>query len=123
MRGAAMFSEAIASGSFAVIQPDPGKWGGFSGCIAVAREALFHRRLFCPHWLGGGIGLVASMQLKAAAGGPGYVEVDSNPNPLRTLLATPMPELRDGAYTLGESAGLGVRPDMDVVREYLRRHD
>jgi L-alanine-DL-glutamate epimerase-like enolase superfamily enzyme len=34
-----------------------------------------------------------------------------------------MPELRDGAYTLGESAGLGVRPDMDVVREYLRRHD
>jgi L-alanine-DL-glutamate epimerase-like enolase superfamily enzyme len=123
MRGAAMFSEAIASGSFAVIQPDPGKWGGFSGCIAVAREALFHRRLFCPHWLGGGVGLVASMQLKAAAGGPGYVEVDSNPNPLRTLLATPMPELRDGAYLLGESAGLGVRPDMDVVREYLRRHD
>jgi L-alanine-DL-glutamate epimerase-like enolase superfamily enzyme len=63
------------------------------------------------------------MQLKAAAGGPGYVEVDSNPNPLRTLLAAPMPALRDGAYMLGEDAGLGVRPDMDVVREYLRRHD
>jgi L-alanine-DL-glutamate epimerase-like enolase superfamily enzyme len=123
MRGAAMFSEAIASGSFAVIQPDLGKWGGFSGCLAVGREALFHRRLFCPHWLGGGIGLMASIQLKAAVGGPGYVEVDSNPNPLRTLLAGPMPGLRDGAYMLGESAGLGVAPDMDVVREYLRRHD
>ena len=122
MRGAAMFSEAIASGSFAVIQPDIGKWGGFTGCLAVAREALFHGRLFCPHWLGGGIGLVASIHLKAAAGGPGYVEVDSNPNPLRSLLATPMPALRDGAYTLGESAGLGVAPDRDVVKEYLRRH-
>ena len=122
MRGAAMFSEAIASGSFAVIQPDIGKWGGFSGCLPVAREALFHGRLFCPHWLGGGIGLMASIQLKAAAGGPGYVEVDSNPNPLRTLLATPMPGLRDGAYTLDESAGLGVAPDMDVVRAYLRGH-
>jgi L-alanine-DL-glutamate epimerase-like enolase superfamily enzyme len=122
MRGAAMFAVAIASGSFAVIQPDPGKWGGFSGCLPVAREALLHGRLFCPHWLGGGIGLMASIQLKAAAGGPGYVEVDSNPNPLRTLLATPMPGLKDGAYTLDESAGLGVVPDMDVVREYLRRH-
>lgn len=123
MRGGPMFSEAIASGSFAVIQPDLGKWGGFSGCMAVAREALFHGRLFCPHWLGGGIGLVASMHLKAAAGGPGYVEVDANPNPLRNLLATPMPALQDGAYTLSDSAGLGVVPDMDVVREYLRRHD
>ncbi|SMP63265.1 mandelate racemase/muconate lactonizing enzyme family protein [Noviherbaspirillum suwonense] len=123
MRGAAMFSEAIASGAFAVIQPDLGKWGGFSGCLPVAREALFHGRLFCPHWLGGGIGLIASIHLKAAAGGPGYVEVDSNPNPLRTLLATPMPALRDGAYTLTDGAGLGAAPDMDVVREYLRRHD
>jgi L-alanine-DL-glutamate epimerase-like enolase superfamily enzyme len=123
MRGAAMFSEAIASGSFAVIQPDPGKWGGFSGCIAVAREAVFQGRLFCPHWLGGGIGLVASIHLKAAAGGPGYVEVDSNPNPLRTLLATPMPALKNGAYTLGESAGLGVTPDSEVVKAYRRKHD
>lgn len=123
MRGAAMFSEAIASGSFAVIQPDLGKWGGFSGCMAVAREAQFHGRLFCPHWLGGGIGLMASIQLKAAAGGAGYVEVDSNPNPLRTLLAAPMPGLREGAYTLSESPGLGVVPDMDVVRDYLRPHD
>jgi len=122
MRGAATFSDAIASGSFAVIQPDIGKWGGFSGCLAVAREALFHGRLFCPHWLGGGIGLMASLHLKAAVGGPGDVEVDANPNPLRSLLAAPMPALRDGAYTLSDSAGLGVAPDMDAVREYLRRH-
>lgn len=105
-----------------MIQPDLGKWGGFSGCIAVAREAQFHGRLFCPHWLGGGIGLMASIQRKAAAGGPGFVEVDSNPNPLRTLLATPMPDLRDGAHTLSENAGLGLAPDMDVLGEYLRSH-
>jgi D-galactarolactone cycloisomerase len=122
LRGHAAFSAAIGSAAFAVIQPDIGKWGGYSGCLPVAREAVFQRRLFCPHWLGGGIGLMASIQLKAAAGGPGYVEVDSNPNPLRTLLAVPMPVLKDGAYTLGESAGLGVAPDRDVVREFLRPH-
>ena len=123
LRGATAFSEAITGGALAVIQPDLGKWGGFSGCMGVAREALFQGRLFCPHWLGGGIGLVASMHLKAAAGGDGYVEVDSNPNPLRTLLARPMPALVDGVYTLSNEPGLGVVPAMDAVREYLRRHD
>ena len=122
LRGRTAFTDASASGAFAVIQPDLGKWGGFSGCLPVAREALFHGRMFCPHWLGGGIGLMASIQLKAAAGGPGHVEVDANPNPLRTLLATPMPLLRDGAFMLGEQAGLGVEPDMDAMREYRRPH-
>lgn len=122
LRGRAAFTAAIASGAFAVIQPDLGKWGGFSGCMPVAREALFHGRKFCPHWLGGGIGLMASIQLKAAAGGAGHVEVDANPNPLRSLLATPMPAFSDGAFVLGEQAGLGVEPDGEVVREYLRPH-
>jgi D-galactarolactone cycloisomerase len=123
LRGAKAFSEAIASGALAVIQPDLGKWGGFSGCMPVAREAILNERLFCPHWLGGGIGLIATMQLKAAAGGPGYVEVDSNPNPLRALLGSPMPALEQGAFVLSERAGLGVAPDMDAVRDYLCRHD
>jgi D-galactarolactone cycloisomerase len=123
LRGAKAFSEVIASGALAVIQPDLGKWGGFSGCTPVAREAILNERLFCPHWLGGGIGLIATMQLKAAAGGPGYVEVDSNPNPLRALLGSPMPALEQGAFVLSERAGLGVAPDMDAVRDYLCRHD
>lgn len=122
LRGRRAFTDAIASAAFAVIQPDIGKWGGYSGCLPMAREAMFHGRIFCPHWLGGGIGLMASIQLKAAAGGPGHVEVDANPNPLRTLLATPMPVLIDGAFMLGEETGLGVEPDMDAVREYLRPH-
>jgi L-alanine-DL-glutamate epimerase-like enolase superfamily enzyme len=122
LRGQAAFDEAIASGAFAVIQPDAGKWGGFSGCLPVARQAIAHGRLFCPHWLGGGVGLVASMHLKAAAGGPGYVEVDANPNPLRDLMATPMPPLDDGAVTLSERPGLGVTPDMEVLRGFLRGH-
>lgn len=122
LRGQAAFDHAIASGAFAVIQPDAGKWGGFSGCLPVARQAIAHGRLFCPHWLGGGIGLMASMHLKAAAGGPGYVEVDSNPNPLRDLMATPMPALHEGTVTLSDQPGLGVTPDMNAVRRFVRSH-
>jgi D-galactarolactone cycloisomerase len=122
MRGEQEFAAAVACGAFAVIQPDLGKWGGFSGCLPVVQKAIAEGRMFCPHWLGGGIGLIASMQLKAAAGGPGYVEVDSNPNPLREMLATPFPSLDNGSITLSDRPGLGVTPDLDVARSYLSKH-
>lgn len=122
LRGDEAFATAISSGAFAVIQPDIGKWGGFSGCLPVAKRAIEHGRMFCPHWLGGGIGLVASMHLKAASGGEGYVEVDSNQNPLRDLLATPAPRLDNGVITLSERPGLGVEPNFDAVKEFRRPH-
>lgn len=122
MRGEQQFADAIAGGALAVIQPDLGKWGGFSGCLPVARQAISNKRLFCPHWLGGGIGLLASMHLKAAVGGAGYVEVDSNPNPLREWLATPYPAVHQGAITLSDRPGLGVAPDLDAVRAFQVTH-
>lgn len=122
MRGEQQFADAIGSGSFAVIQPDLGKWGGFSGCVPVGQRAVAAGRLFCPHWLGGGVGLVASMQLKAIAGGPAFVEVDSNPNPLRDMFAGPYLRPRDGIVTLSDQPGLGITPDIDTAREFLVRH-
>jgi D-galactarolactone cycloisomerase len=122
MRGEEQFAAAIRSGAFTIIQPDIGKWGGFTGCLSVAQQAMANGRTFCPHWLGGGIGLVASMHLKAAVGGIGYVEVDSNPNPLREVLGGPCPQVDNGAVTLSNRSGLGVAPDMDAAREFLRSH-
>lgn len=119
LAGLAQFDDFIASPGLSVLQPDLGKWGGITGCLEVGRRALQHNKLFCPHWLGGGIGLTASLHLKAAVGGPGYVEVDANPNPLRELLATPPFALTDGAVTLDESPGLGVVPDLQATRGYL----
>jgi L-alanine-DL-glutamate epimerase-like enolase superfamily enzyme len=123
MRGDGQFDEAIRSGAFAVIQPDIGKWGGFTGCLPVARQAIAQGRTFCPHWLGGGVGLVASMHLKAAVGGAGYVEVDSNPNPLRAVLGAPYPLVNEGTVKLSDRPGLGVAPDMDAASEFVKPHD
>ncbi len=109
--GEGEFRRAIGAGALAVIQPDVTKWGGISGCLPVAREILGAGRRFCPHHLGGGIGLVASAHLLAAAGGDGLLEVDSNPNPLREGLARPFPPLADGRLTLSDEPGLGVFPD------------
>lgn len=119
LRGRDAFSAAATEGGIQVLQPDIGKWGGFSGCLQVGRRALEQNRLFCPHWLGAGIGLRASMHLKAAVGGPGPVEVDSNPNPLRHLLAEPDFQVVNGKVTLNDRPGLGAEPLLEAARPYL----
>ncbi|ANN67265.1 mandelate racemase [Bordetella bronchialis] len=119
LRGAESFQAAIEQGGIAVIQPDLGKWGGFSGCLPVVRNVLLRERWYCPHWLGGGVGLTASMHLKAAVGGPGYVEVDSNTNPLRDLLMPEGHAVKDGMVTLSDAPGLGVEPPMARLAPYV----
>ncbi len=116
------FQEIITSGSLAVIQPDVCKWGGLTGCRWVAIKALNAGRRYCPHFLGGGIGLIVSAHLLAATGGDGLLEVDINPNPLREGLAQPFPKVSKGMLTLSDGPGLGVEPNMDIVRKFLVEH-
>lgn len=118
LRGASSFSEMSASGAVGVIQPDPGKWGGISGCLGIAREARVHGVQFCPHWLGGGIGLLAALNLLAATGGHGVGEVDANPNVLREDFLFEDFRVVEGGITLGDAPGLGFVPDMDLLDRY-----
>lgn len=118
LRGTEAFDAALGSAAFGVIQPDIGKWGGFTGCLEVGRKALARRVTFCPHWLGGGIGLAASLHLKAAVGGPGYVEVDANPNPLREPGVIPAFKVHEGKITLNDIPGLGVAPNLAAIEPY-----
>jgi L-alanine-DL-glutamate epimerase-like enolase superfamily enzyme len=107
------FLEAIESGAFGFLQPDIGKWGGFTLGRKIGSAALAAGAVYCPHWFGGGIGLLASMHLLAAVGGPGLMEVDANPNPLRE--GVELPSILDGCCTLTEAPGLGVDPAIDVL--------
>lgn len=102
-----------------VVQPDIGKWGGFSGCVEVGKAVLASNKLFCPHWLGAGIGLTASLHLKAVVGGPGYVEVDANPNLLRDMFAGDAFRVDEGVVSLHDAPGLGVEPDLQGTRQYV----
>lgn len=114
LRGDTAFDEAVSSGAFAVIQPDLAKWGGLSAGVDLAKRIQAGGARYCPHYLGGGIGLMASAHLLAAAGGDGLLEVDSNPNPLREGLAAPYPGLDDGWFVLSDAPGLGITPDPSV---------
>jgi L-alanine-DL-glutamate epimerase-like enolase superfamily enzyme len=112
------FDNALSEGALRVIQPDVAKWGGITACLAVARTALAAGRLYCPHYLGGGIGLLASAHLLAAAGGDGLLEIDSNDNPLRDFFCGPVAQVRDGMIILSDEPGLGIEPDLAAIAQY-----
>lgn len=116
------FQAAIEAGALDVVQPDAGKWGGFTRTLPVARKVLAAGLRYCPHWLGGGIGLLASAHLLTAAGGDGMLEIDANPNPLRTGLAGPLNHIENGVAVLTEMPGLGVPPDIDALEIYRVSH-
>lgn len=100
------FAHGISRPALDVIQPDLCKWGGISGVLPIAKDIIASGKRYCPHYLGGGIGLAASAHVLAAVGGDGMLEIDSNDNPLRNTLFAP-PVTR-GQMTLPETPGLGV---------------
>jgi len=112
------FDDAISLGALSFIQPDITKWGGFTGCLRVATRINQGGRVYCPHYLGGAIGVLASAHLLAAVGGDGLLEVDINPNPLREeMLNAPLP-ISAGRLNLPETPGLGFTPDLDRLAEF-----
>ncbi len=100
------FAQAISKPAIDVIQPDLCKWGGISGVLPIAKDIIAAGKRYCPHYLGGGIGLAASAHVLAAVGGDGMLEIDSNDNPLRNRLFAP--PVVQGQLTLSEAPGLGV---------------
>ncbi|SHG46703.1 mandelate racemase/muconate lactonizing enzyme family protein [Bradyrhizobium erythrophlei] len=112
------FKQVLAEDVLGVVQPDIAKWGGLSACAGLARDILEAGKTFCPHYLGGGIGLLASAHLLAGIGGDGWLEVDANDNPLRDLFCGPVARVKGGMISLGEGPGLDLLPDLSTIVNY-----
>jgi len=112
------FDAAIASRALGVIQPDMAKWGGFTRCLPVARRIRAAGLRYCPHFLGGGVGQLASAHLLAAVGGDGLLEIDANPNPLRERTCGTLQRISNGTARLGDEPGLGANVDLDALQEF-----
>ncbi len=118
VQGMEAFTAALSSKALRVVQPDMAKWGGFSATLPVARSIIAAGLRYCPHYLGGGIGLLASAHLLAAVGGDGVLEIDANPNPLRTDLCAPLNDIAGGSATLSTEPGLGREPDLSRLEKF-----
>ncbi len=114
----AQFDEAIASDVLSVIQPDVTKWGGITGNLRVARAAVAAGKRYCPHYFGGGVSLLASLHVLAAAGGDGLLEFDCHPNAGRELIVGSLLPVSDGRVPVPTGAGLGAVPDLVALRRY-----
>jgi len=112
------FKQVLGDDVLRVVQPDIAKWGGLTECSTIARDIAKSGKTFCPHYLGGGIGLLASAHLLAGVGGDGLLEVDSNDNPLRDRFCGPVANVRDGTITLSDDPGLGIEPDLASIEQY-----
>ncbi len=112
------FKQVLAEDVLGVVQPDVAKWGGLSVCAGVARDILKAGKTFCPHYLGGGIGLLASAHLLAGIGGDGWLEVDANDNLLRDQFCGLVANVSEGTIVLNEDRGLGIVPDLASIERY-----
>ena len=105
---------------FDYMQPDIGKIGGFTGLIRVLDThpgTSLHNSVYCPHWLGGVVGLAASAHLLTIAGNTGLLEVDVNENPIRESLSDwDLSLSSDGRIKLPEGHGLGIVPDLSAMK-------
>lgn len=117
--GMASFETAMTSGIFGVIQPDVAKWGGVSLCRQVAVKATEQGRLYCPHFLGGGIGLSASAAVLASIQGDGLLEVDSNDNPLRSSFGLWGDGEDRSTFKISDGSGMGIVELPPEISQYL----
>ncbi len=112
------FDAMINSKTLHVVQPDLAKWGGISGCLPVIDRIHQAGLRYCPHFLGAGVGQLASAHILAARGqAGGMLEIDANENPLRAALSPALGRIVEGKANLGNEAGLGVEPDIAQLRD------
>jgi L-alanine-DL-glutamate epimerase-like enolase superfamily enzyme len=119
------FDDAIADDVLRVLQPDITKWGGVTGNFRVARMAVGAGKRYCPHYFGGGVSLLASLHVLAAAGGSGLLEFDCHPNAGRELVVGDLLPVTEGSVPVPTGAGLGATPDvsgLDRYRTWPPRH-
>jgi L-alanine-DL-glutamate epimerase-like enolase superfamily enzyme len=116
--GAREFGRVLAAGALGLAQPDVCKTGGITELVAICRAAHAAGIPYAPHYLGGAVGLTASLHVLAALPGGLIMELDANPNPLREELLTTPPAPRDGMLAVPDGPGLGITLNPDTVARY-----
>lgn len=117
------FKDVLVNEALNILQPDISKTGGFSECYPICRIADAWGLGYAPHMFGTAVGEAASLHVLASIPHGLFMEVDANPNPLRTdLLSSSSFRFEDGSFLLtSDRPGLGITLNMEVVKEYQRR--
>lgn len=116
------FKELMDRGHCDVIQPDLGRVGGLTEAMRCARMAE-ERGLYCiPHAWKTGLTAAATRHFAAVVQNCPYTELfhqDLFPSHLRSHLAKPEIELKDGKWALPTEPGIGIDLDAATVAQCL----
>lgn len=112
------FRRAFSQNIFHIAQPDVTKTGGISEMQFICRMAKANGKKWAPHFFGNAVGLAATLHVFAAIPGGLIVELDANPNPLRTELLEKPIEMTNGMVDIPNGPGLGFSIDRGVLREF-----
>jgi L-alanine-DL-glutamate epimerase-like enolase superfamily enzyme len=118
---AAGFRPFLEAGLLDVVQPDIARAGGFTGCRRVAALADVYNVAVAPHTgASGPICIAASLHFAAAT--PRFLIFEQMYiyNPLREILAQPLPQPKSGVIAVPTAPGLGVELNEAAVKRFLR---
>ena len=113
------FKRLIESQAVDIVQPDLTWGGGFTECNKIAAMAYAAHKEVAPHCFSSAVCLAASLHFLCSVSNPGMLELDRNPNGLRTdIVNNPLSIDEDGFVTVPEKPGLGLDINEDAVEEY-----
>ena len=99
--------EALAAAPLDILQPDMTKYCPVQSFLRLLPVARSRGKRVYPHFLGSAPGQALSLHLGSGCGPDAMVEMDVNPNPLRTALLRPACDIRNGMIEIPDRAGLG----------------
>jgi len=117
--GLAGFRDLIADRAVDIVQPDVIWSGGITACRRIAALAAAAGLPCVPHVFSTAVSLAANLHFIASLPNSYLLELDRNPNALRTeLLDRPIEPDEQGVVAVPDEPGLGVRLDRETLRRY-----
>jgi L-alanine-DL-glutamate epimerase-like enolase superfamily enzyme len=113
------FRELIARRAVDIVQPDVIWSGGITETRRIAALAHAYGLPVIPHNFSSAVAAIANMHFIASIPNGSWLELDQNPNPLRSeLFEEPLAVRPDGTIALPELPGLGVKLNQATVDRY-----
>ena len=117
--GYRQFEPLIQAGSLTVVTPDLGKFGGVSEARRLAAAAHERGLAVAPHNISGPIGTAFAAQV--ASTWPNFLALEYHAQDVPffdTLVTEPL--IVEGAIHMSDRPGIGVEPDLDVIRRWAK---
>jgi len=116
------FKEILMKEAVDIVQADATWCGGITEAKKIADMADAWNKPFAPHAYSSIFSLFSNMHLTAAIPNGLFIEIDQNPNPLRSQLIKggfTVDLDKEGKIALPQEPGLGIEIDEKILNKYL----